>query len=355
MSPIFPTSRLAGGLIFLAASLCPAVMVYASDVTMHTTLGAIEVHLFDEQTPATVANFLKYVTDGSYNGSFIHRSVHGFVIQGGGFTFKDEKAVAIAQNPPVINEPGISNRRGTIAMAKLADQPNSATSQWFFNLKDNSAELDNQNGGFTVFGEVTGGMNVVDAIAALKVWNAGAPFNELPLINFTNTGPIRAENLVLLDVVQDNGFEINSGLNDAWSNAATRGQGFFVNVFPDIGKIFFAWFTYDTERPDDTVHAVLGEPGHRWLTAFGSYSGNSAELDVEITRGGVFDSALPSPSQVADGTISLEFSDCENGTVTYAIPSINRQGVIPIKRIALDNVALCEQMANGTFTPARRK
>jgi cyclophilin family peptidyl-prolyl cis-trans isomerase len=355
MPPIFPTSRLTGRLIFLVASLCTATAAYASDVTIHTPLGDIEVHLFDEQTPATVANFLKYVNDGSYNSSFIHRSVPGFVIQGGGFAFKDDKAVAIAEEPPVINEPGISNLRGTIAMAKLPDQPNSATNQWFFNLKDNSAELDSQNGGFTVFGEVSSGMNVVDAIAALKVWNAGAPFGELPLINFTNTGPIRAENLVLLEVTQVNRFEINSGLNDAWSNAATRGQGFFVNVFPDIGKIFFAWFTYDTARPEEPAVAIVGEPGHRWLTAFGDYSGNSAELDVEITRGGVFDSALPAPSQGADGTIFLEFSDCENGTVSYAIPSINRQGVIPIKRIALDNVALCEQMANGTFTPARRK
>jgi hypothetical protein len=189
----------------------------------------------------------------------------------------------------------------------------------------------------------------------LRVWNAGAPFNELPLIDFANTGPIRAENLVMLEITQDNHFEINSGLNDAWSNATTRGQGFFVNVFPEIGKLFLAWFTYDTARPQDSASAILGEPGHRWLTAFGSYSGNSAELDVEITRGGVFDSALPAPSQATDGTISLQFSDCENGTVTYDIPSIGRHGVIPIKRIALDNVALCEQLANGPLAQLKRK
>lgn len=332
-----------------------ASSAYASDVTMHTTLGDIRVHLFDQQAPVTVANFLKYVNDGSYNGSFIHRSAPGFIIQGGGFTFTDEKAVAIPKYPPVTNEPGLSNLRGTIAMAKLADQPNSATSQWFFNLANNSAKLDQQNGGFTVFGEVTSGMNVVDAIAALRIWNAGAPFNELPLIDFANTGPIRAENLVLLEVTQDNHFEINSGLNDAWASAATKGQGFFVNVFPDIGKIFLAWFTYDTERPEDSASAIVGEPGHRWLTAFGNYSGNSAQLDVEITRGGVFNSALPAPSQVVDGTITLQFSDCENGTVNFDIPSINRHGVIAIKRIALDNVALCEQLAQGQLTQLKHK
>jgi peptidyl-prolyl cis-trans isomerase A (cyclophilin A) len=354
VSPVFPVSRFSGGMAFVALTVL-ASAAHASDVTLHTTLGDIRIHLFDEQTPATVANFLKYVNDGSYNGSFIHRSVPGFVIQGGGYRFEEEQVVTIVKNPPVVNEPGISNLRGTIAMAKLKDQPNSATSQWFINLKDNSSQLDGENGGFTVFGEVSSGMNVVDAIAALRVWNAGAPFGELPLIDFANTGPIRAENLVLLDVTVDNSFEINSGLNDAWSNAATRGQGFFVNVFPEIGKLFLAWFTYDTERPGDNASAVLGESGHRWLTAFGSYSGNSAQLDVEITRGGVFDSAVPAPSQVTDGTISLEFSDCENGTVTYDIPSINRQGVIPIKRIALDNVALCEQLANGQLTPLKRR
>ncbi len=355
MPPAFPSSRFAGGLLFLAASLGPSAATYASDVTMHTTLGDIKVHLFDEQAPATVDNFLKYVNDGSYNESFIHRSVPGFVIQGGGFTFKNEQAVAIPANAPVINEPGVSNLRGTIAMAKLANQPNSATNQWFFNLKNNSAELDQQNGGFTVFGQVTSGMDVVDAIAALKVWNAGAPFAELPLIGFTNTGPVRAENLVLLTVTQDNSFEINSGLNDAWSSAATAGQGFFINVFPETGKLFLAWFTYDVERPADSATAVLGEPGHRWLTAFGSYSGNSAELEVEITRGGVFDSALPAPTQESGGTISVEFTDCENGTVTYDFPAIAEHGVIPIKRIALDNVALCDQLARGPLTQARHR
>ena len=137
-------------------------------------------------------------------------------------------------------------------------------------------------------------------------------------------------------------FPISSCLNDAWYNPATNGQGFFITVFEDIGSVFLAWFTYDTERPPDSVTAILGEPGHRWLTAFGSFQGSSAVLDIEVTVGGVFDSAAPPVSQHPDGSILLEFLGPDSGSVTYDIPSAARQGIIPIQRIATDNVSLCQ-------------
>lgn len=342
-----PAIRFGGRLTGLVCALVLSAPVCATNITMQTPLGLVHIELFDQAAPVTVANFLKYVTDGDYENTFIHRSDPGFVIQGGGFTFINDKAVAVPTDPAILNEPGLSNVRGTLAMAKTPGNPNSATSQWFFNLADNSSSLDTSEGGFTVFGKVTGnGMEVVDAIAALKVWNAGPPFNELPLINFSNTGPIAFENLVMTDITIDNNFLINAGLNDAWFDPATPGQGFFINVFPGSSQVFLAWFTYDTERPGETVTANLGDPGHRWLTAFGDYLGNKAELDIEMTQGGVFNAAIPAPTQTLDGTIILEFSDCETGTVSYDIPSINRQGVIPIQRIALDNVARCEQLAS---------
>jgi DNA-binding beta-propeller fold protein YncE len=141
------------------------------------------------------------------------------------------------------------------------------------------------------------------------------------------------------------GFLINAGLNDAWFYPATAGQGFFVTVFPDIGQIFVAWFTYEIERPDESVTAMLGEPGHRWITAFGPYSGDTAELAIEVTSGGVFDSPEHPVTQVNDGTLTLRFSGCNAGTVTYDIPSLGLSGEIPIQRIALDNVAFCETLA----------
>ncbi len=166
-------------------------------VSVETPLGTFEIELFPDSAPITVANFLRYVDDGDFEDSFFHRSVPGFVIQGGGFTFTSDVPVAIAQNPSITNEFGRSNVRGTIAMAKQAGDPNSATSQWFINLADNSAALDPQNGGFTVFGQVLGGgMAVVDALAAVPVFSAGGSFTELPLRDYTVGNPITAENLL---------------------------------------------------------------------------------------------------------------------------------------------------------------
>ncbi|MEQ9453523.1 MAG: peptidylprolyl isomerase [Phycisphaeraceae bacterium] len=130
-----------------------------------------DVDLFETQTPITVANFRAYADSGDWVNTLIHRAVSGFIIQGGGFNINPASDAIgdVTSRGQIQNEPGISNTRGTIAMAKVGGNPNSATSEWFFNLGDNSANLDNQNGGFTAFGEVLGdGMDVIDAIAALN-------------------------------------------------------------------------------------------------------------------------------------------------------------------------------------------
>ena len=176
---------------------------WASVVRMETSRGIIEVQLFDTEAPLTVANFLAYVSSGAYNNSFFHRSVPGFIIQGGGYSAV-ASVPAIPANPPVVNEfsPSRSNLRGTIAMAKLGGNPNSATNQWFFNLADNSANLDNQNGGFTVFGRVIGqGMAVVDDIAALPTVNAGGALANLPIIPPLNNNTPTLSNLVRVNAV----------------------------------------------------------------------------------------------------------------------------------------------------------
>jgi len=319
---------------------------WATSVTLNTSLGDVDIELFDDQAPQTVANFLNYVRDEDYSKTFIHRSVPGFVVQGGGFKFIDGLIIAVPLDPPVVNEPGISNLRGTIAMAKLSGDPDSATSQWFINLADNSENLDSQNGGFTVFGQVSAeGMAVIDAIAALPIWNAGGSFTTLPLRDYSGVEVVTEDHLVMVDATENPDFRINNGLNDAWFDRNSNGQGFFIMVYPESGLIFLAWFTYDTVRPDSSVTATLGEAGHRWLTAQGNYADNKAVLDINISQGGVFDSAAPAPTTRADGTMVLEFSGCNAGTITYDIPSIDRQGVIEIERIALDNVARCEQQA----------
>jgi lysophospholipase L1-like esterase len=139
-------------------------------------------------------------------------------------------------------------------------------------------------------------------------------------------------------------FQINAGLNDAWFNPVTDGQGFFITVFPDLGVLVIAWFTYDTELPDEGAMAKLGDPGHRWLTAVGPYADNQAVLDITIASGGLFDTATEI-DRVTDGTLLVTFSDCNSGTVEYSIPSIDREGTVPIQRIANDNISLCDELS----------
>ena len=150
--------------------------------------GIINVVLFDQTgtgAPLTVQNFQSYLNTGSYTNSFIHRSIPGFIVQGGGYTYNNSTLGTIPSNAPVQNEFSTqrSNLRGTIAMAKLGNNPNSATNQWFFNLADNSSNLNNQNGGFTVFGQALGAsdLTTIDAIAAVRTYNAGGAFTNLPL------------------------------------------------------------------------------------------------------------------------------------------------------------------------------
>ncbi|MGI9320536.1 MAG: hypothetical protein ACR2O5_03925, partial [Thiogranum sp.] len=143
-------------------------------------------------------------------------------------------------------------------------------------------------------------------------------------------------------------FVINAGLNDAWFNPATNGQGFLITVFPDRKEMFLAWFTYDTKRPPEDVTAMLGEPGHRWLTAQGPYDGDTANLTIFMTEGGVFDAAEPvaTTDQAGYGTLTLEFANCTEGLVNYEITSLDISGEIPIQRIVQDNVPLCEALAS---------
>lgn len=134
-----------------------------------TTLGSFDVILYSSATPGTVANFLAYADAGLYQNTFFHRAAPGFVVQGGGFSHDGSSFGRVTTFPAIQNEPGISSLTGTVAMAKLGGDPNSATSQFFANLSDdNASNLDFQNGGFTVFGRIAGnGMNLFNQIDGL--------------------------------------------------------------------------------------------------------------------------------------------------------------------------------------------
>jgi peptidyl-prolyl cis-trans isomerase A (cyclophilin A) len=167
-------------LLLCAAAVPAAAKPYAC---MQTNVGEFCMELLPEAAPATVANFLRYVDSGGYANSMIHRSVPGFVIQGGGYTVYSNLIALMTVYDPVVNEYNQSNLRGTVAMARIGGSPNSATSQWFVNLANNTS-LDTVDGGFTVFARIVKGMDVVDGIAALNRFNLtnvlGAAFSTVP-------------------------------------------------------------------------------------------------------------------------------------------------------------------------------
>jgi len=141
-------------------------------VIMETSLGTIEIEMFDDKAPISTQNFLDYVDSGFYDGTIMHRVIPGFMIQGGGFTAEMKEKDT---NPPITNEAenGCKNLRGTLSMARTQEK-DSATSQFFINLADN-AFLDNgeRDFGYAVFAKVVAGMDVVDKIAATPTGNKG--------------------------------------------------------------------------------------------------------------------------------------------------------------------------------------
>lgn len=223
--------------------------------------GLTNVLLFDQAdsgAPLTVQNFLTYVNSGAYTNSIIHRSVPDFIIQGGGFTVEQLQVQSVRANPPVVNEFSSqrSNLQGTIAMAKLGNDPNSATNQWFFNLEDNSGNLDRQNGGFTVFGQVLSDQDyaTISAIAEIPLFNGSGinpAFTDLPL-NIDPDNP---------NLEEDNDY--------------IRYESITVSQLPELN------FSVSNSRPD-LVNATVNN-GQLVLDYFSSASG-MAEITITATN-----------------------------------------------------------------------
>lgn len=145
-----------------------------TNVTLETTQGTITLAIDDQKAPISAANFLSYVDSGHYDGTIFHRVIDGFMIQGGGFTpdMKQKNPGATIKNEW---KNGLKNKRGTLAMARLGGNPDSATCQFFINVKDNDFLDQPQPDGaaYAVFGSVTSGMDVVDKIKATKTGTRG--------------------------------------------------------------------------------------------------------------------------------------------------------------------------------------
>ncbi|MBM3822733.1 MAG: hypothetical protein FJ404_07605 [Verrucomicrobia bacterium] len=195
-----------------------------------TPLGDVDVELLDEDKPVTVRNFLTYVQEGRYRDSFFHRWVPNFVVQGGGFMVRHRGTTNsvfdfVPTLPPIVNEYSAgrtySNTYGTLAMARVGGQTNSASSQWFFNLKHN-VELDGVDGGFTVFGRVIRGTNVLNLFVAAPPANnvfrvnLGSPLNELPVTSARPTiGDLVFFDVTLLQVAVERGSD--GGASISWN------------------------------------------------------------------------------------------------------------------------------------------
>ncbi len=183
-------------------------------VRFSTSVGKVDVELNPAATPNTVANFLSYVNKGDaindgYNGTLIQRVIPNFIVQGGGFFLDNSDTVEqLPSGAPIASEAGIKNTAGTIAMA-LSSGPNSATSDWFFNLSDNTSLDDSSDGGpFTVFGRVIeSGMDTLNSIAALPQENLsaslGAAFTNVPLVNYVSPAAILPANLVVTESIAE--------------------------------------------------------------------------------------------------------------------------------------------------------
>jgi len=247
--------------LFALSVLVFSPSVHAANplVRVTSTYGDFTMELLQDRAPDTVSNFLGYVDRGDFSQMVIHRSVTDFVIQGGQFRWLGDCVSLVAGNcgpmmvpvgPTVVNEPGVSNVRGTVAMAKVDGFPNSATNQWFINLADNSANLDAQNGGFTAFARILGnGISVADAINDLPITFVSESVADMPVRDYTasNIGPIE-KNLVLFNVYRVQRFsesmhvfDFGTGLLNTYVNAgASIGNlGLVMRIVEDSAQTVF--------------------------------------------------------------------------------------------------------------------
>ena len=228
--------------------------LYEDAVCVDTNAGEFCMELLPDVAPNTANNFLNYISDGRYDDTIIHRAVPNFVIQGGGYS-SNPLGTPVPKDAAVVNEFSLSNVRGTVAMARLGGQVNSATSEWFVNVVNNTS-LDTVDQGFTVFGRIISGMSVVDAIAALPRAdlrsNLGGAFGEVPLTD-QDTDGVNTDDLVLVNRI----YVTDVIVNDSDMGSGNGGGD------PDNGVQTTATYTLSTDsftlpvRIRDTLYRVL--------------------------------------------------------------------------------------------------
>lgn len=301
-------------LICLAASATWAqTTTPAPQVRFLTNIGNIDVTLTPAAAPLTVANFLAYVNNGAYASSIIHRSVPGFVIQGGGYQLVAGVPTPITALPNVVNEYNVPNTRGTIAMAKVDGDPNSANSQWFFNLVDNSTTLGtSNNGGFTVFGKVTtaSSLTIMDRIASLPTQNITTGLDTVP---YAGTSYVVVNNI--LYIPQASAAAVQSAASFASSTGGVSPGEFLVLYGQNLGPAALATLTLDSQGK---VNTYLG--GTRVL-----FNGTAAPM-VYTSSGQV--SAIVPQNLAGRSTVSIVVEYLGVQSAAIALPVVGSNPAI---------------------------
>ncbi|MCH7791977.1 MAG: peptidylprolyl isomerase [Planctomycetes bacterium] len=277
-------------------------------VRIETNFGDIDIELFDQggpggsTAPVTTANFLNYVRDGDWDETFMHRLVSGFVLQMGGFAFSDEAGVrSVTTDPAIVNEFNISrsNIERTVAMAKLSTGPNTATSQFFINLVDNSANLNFTNGGFTVFGRIAtdASWSVVQIIAGLNIADfsvVNGALGATPVADFFASGdPISEEVLVnLVDVEIIKPASISASDHRFFTEVLAYPEGYRAETITEIvalvnpGTMDAAYqivVRYERGARDEVIASgTLASDEHRTITI-----SDFADPTIDLVREGV--------------------------------------------------------------------
>jgi cyclophilin family peptidyl-prolyl cis-trans isomerase len=358
-------------------------------VQFDTSLGSFEVALTDAATPLTVQNFLNYVNSGAYNKTVIHRnalltssggggspSAPADIVQGGGYIVQGDQLNHIPTAAPINNEVATEtegNVAGTIAMAKTSD-PNSATSEWFFNVHDNSTALDDtsNSGGFTTFGHVLGdGMNIVDALAALPTVNLNSTFTTIPVVGIsekratkTNT-IVRANNLTYVKKISvlgdmtwtatsDNPFlvqpkVVGKNLSFSYAAGATGVADITVTATSADGASTisqtFAVTVPDTTKPSQGPTAVNDAPAN--VSAGTATILHPLANDTDSTAA-LSPSTLAIATQPAHGTAAV---DTSTGYITYT-PTAGFTGPDSFTYTIKDTAGHASSPATVSFTVA---
>ena len=321
-------------------------------VRMRTAFGDFFIDLTPQQAPLSVENFLNYVNSGAYDESFFHRNPRAngnplarFVLQGGEAFWPSGASnfSRIPENAPVLNEFNVSNTRGTVALAKLSGDPNSATNNFFINLVDNGDNLDNQNGGFTVFGTVDAkGMEVVDTIAALGVANVSG-FVDIPIAD-PNASVFNRDAVVLITEAEEfvsvsapAAAVLPASRSVTVGNSAT---GFATLVNTGETPAASCTLTPITDLPADFIYRRTNPTTNQ---AFGT---NNPPLDIPAGGSVSVAFTLTPNAPISPTTVSFEYS-CGNATGTATtITGVNTFNLAASNTPVADVVALAGTTSN---------